>query len=176
MTLNAYLCTIPYYGTRYELYGVNDTVMLVVDNDGAKIEKFVRQAVPQEMERAEKIANSNVPDWLGTTWEAVHYKNVNGSQTSEDFDINENDWTRQFYRELVFSSDHQLKQKGRYGDTADRTFYVDNDTIFIAESMDDLINNSSTESWTIVSHSNDELILKKSWTGSYEIYTYKRKQ
>ena len=176
VTLNAYLCTIPYYGTRYELYGVNDTVMLVVDNDGAKIEKFVRQAVPQEMERAEKIANSNVPDWLGTTWEAVHYKNVNGSQTSEDFDINENDWTRQFYRELVFSSDHQLTQKGRYGDTADRTFYVDNDTIFIAESMDDLINNSSTESWTIVSHSNDELILKKSWTGSYEIYTYKRKQ
>ena len=42
--------------------------------------------------------------------------------------------------------------------------------------MDDLINNSSTESWTIVSHSNDELTLKKSWTGSYEIYTYKRKQ
>lgn len=178
VTLNAYLCTIPYQGTDHELYGVNDTTMLIVDKGKKKVDRLVRKEVPQEMTRAEKIANSNVPDWLTGTWEAVHYKIVYGSNTSEDFDINESEWTRQFYRKLIFSSDHQLQQGG-HSDISDLTFYVDNDKVYYASSMNDLINNPiyhAERSWTIVSHSDDELVLKYSWSDNYEIYTYKRKQ
>lgn len=178
VTLNAYLCTIPYHGTDHELYAVNDSMMLVKGN-GGKVEKLVRKDVPQEMTRAEEIANSNVPDWLTGTWEAVHYKTVYGGNTSDDFDINESEWTKQFYRMLVFSSDHQLKQSGRNGDGVDYVFYIDKDKVYTAESLDALIQNLSykyKETWTIDSHSDDELTLKESWDDSYKIYTYKRKQ
>lgn len=177
VTLNAYLCTIPYHGTDHELYAVNDSMMLVKGN-GGKVEKLVRKDVPQEMMRAEKIATSKVPNWLTGTWEAVHYKTVYGGNTSDDFDINESEWTKQFYRKLVFSSDHQLKQGG-HSDISDLAFYVDNDKVYYASSMNDLINNPiyhAERSWTIVSHSDDELVLKYSWSDNYEIYTYKRKQ
>ncbi len=178
VTLNAYLCTIPYQGTDHELYGVNDTTMLIVDKGEKKVDRLVRKEVPQEMMRAEKIATSKVPNWLTGTWEAVHYKTVYGGNTSDDFDINESEWTKQFYRKLVFSSDHQLKQGG-HSDISDLAFYVDNDKVYYASSMNDLINNPiyhAERSWTIVSHSDDELVLKYSWSDNYEIYTYKRKQ
>lgn len=179
VTLNAYLCTIPFQGTDYELYGVSNTMMLVVEKGGKKVDRLVRKEVPQEMMRTEEIANSEVPDWLTGTWESVHYKEVYGNYTSEDYDINESEWTEQSYRKLVFSADHQLKQSGRDGYIISLAFYVDQNTVYIAESMNDLINrllDSTPESWTIVSHSDDELTLKHSWSGNYKIYTYKRKQ
>lgn len=178
VTLNAYLCTIPYHGTDHELYAVNDSMMLVKGKDG-KVEKLVRKDIPQEIEHAEEIANSNVPEWINGTWESVHYKRVYGSYRSDDFDINESEWTQQYYRKLEFSSDHQLKRSRKDGYNADRVFYVDKDTVYTAESLSDLINNLSydtAEKWTIVSHSDDVLTLKESWGDSYEIYTYKRKQ
>lgn len=179
VTLNAYLCTIPYQGTTYELYGVNDSIMLCRQGDSQQVQRFVRQEVPQEIKRAEEIANSKVPDWLVGTWESVHYKEKNGSYISEDFDINESEWSRQFYRQLVFSSDHQLQRGGRSGLGSAEEFYVDNDVVYITASLSDLINNSiyaTVESWAIVSHSDDELVLKWSYEDSYKIYTYKRKQ
>lgn len=177
--LNAYLCTIPYQGTNYELYGVNDSIMLCRQGDSQQMQRFVRQEVPQEIKRAEEIANSKVPDWLVGEWESVHYKEKNGSYISGDFDINESEWSRQFYRQLVFSSDHQLQRGGRAGLGSVEEFYVDNDVVYITASLSDLINSSiyaTVESWTIVSHTNDELVLKWSYEDSYKIYTYKRKQ
>lgn len=173
VTLSAYLCTI----ADYVLYGVNGTIMLVKENGGT-LRRLVRRDVPQEIKHAEEIATSKVPDWLTGTWESVHYKKVYGSVISEDFDINESEWTRQFYRELTFSSDHQLRQTENHGYNVTLVFYVNDGTVYTAESLNDLINNptdANTGNWTIVSHSADELTIKQSWTGGYEIYTYKRK-
>ena len=179
VTLNAYLCTIPYQGTTYELYGVNDSIMLCKYGESQQVQMFVRQEVPQEIKRAEEIANSKVPDWLVGTWESVHYKEKNGSYISEDIDINESEWTQQFYHQLVFASDHKLQQGGRSGLNSAESFYVIDNVIYMTESLNNLINNSlyaPVECWEIVSHSNDELVLKWSYEDSYKIYTYKRKQ
>ncbi len=179
VTLNAYLCTIPYQGTTYELYGVNDSIMLCKQGDSQQAQKFVRQDVPQEIKQSEEIANSKVPDWLLGEWESVHYKLVYGSDIVEDFDIKDSDdWAMQFYHTLSFTSDHQLKRGQRSGYYNTEAFYVNNDVIYIAGSLDDLISPAYgyREEWTILSHTNDEMKLKYTSGDDYKIYTYKRKQ
>lgn len=57
VTINTDHCTIPYQGLDYELFGVNDSTMLV-GNGGLTLEKLVRQNLPQDIALAEGSANS----------------------------------------------------------------------------------------------------------------------
>lgn len=57
VTINTDHCTIPYQGLDYELFGVNDSTMLV-GNEGLTLEKLVRQNLPQDIALAEGSANS----------------------------------------------------------------------------------------------------------------------
>ena len=154
-------CTILSSGINWNVYAVNNNSLLVFANgdNNNSVEHFVKKDVPEEMQRADEIMKTHVPEYILGKWVTTH-------------------WNSQFYHTLAFMENHKTYKWDRFGTVVfDQWFTMDGGNITKSGDFNALIipGYGYTESWTISDKTEDSMKLTRKQGNTTEIYTYKRK-
>lgn len=126
-------CTILSAGIKWNVYAVgNNSLLVFADGDNNNsVEHFVKKDVPEEMQRADGIMKTPVPEYILGKWVTTHYTYIVDGNSITDIDIqNDDSWNAQFYHTLAFMENHKTYEWDRFGTVVfDQWFTMDGDNI-----------------------------------------------